>query len=103
MILFLAGFVLFMMATTLLMSGLIAVAWALLIGLLVGAIAKFLMPGKDPGGTGLTILLGIGGSMVASVLGKMLNIYGAHQSAGFIGSILGAMILLGIYRMVSKG
>jgi uncharacterized membrane protein YeaQ/YmgE (transglycosylase-associated protein family) len=103
MILLLVGLVLLMMATTFVMGGLITLAWSLLIGLLVGSIAKFVMPGKDPGGTGVTILLGIGGSMVASVLGKMLNIYGAHQSAGFIGSIVGAMVLLGVYRLVSKG
>lgn len=102
MLVFLIILVLIMMAVNFTVSGLIPLVWALLIGLLVGSIAKFVMPGKDPGGTGITILIGIGGSMVASILGKMLNIYGTNQSAGFIGSIIGAMVILGVYRVLSK-
>jgi len=75
--------------------------WTLLIGLLVGAIAKMLMPGKDPGGWIVTILLGIAGSFVAGYLGRMLGWYQEGQSAGFIMSILGAVLLLFIYRLLT--
>lgn len=71
----------------------------ILFGLVVGAIAKLLMPGNDPGGWIVTILLGIAGSFVGGFLGQML--FGAgSQTAGWIGSILGAMLLLLIYRLV---
>ncbi len=71
----------------------------LLIGLIVGALAKFLMPGKDPGGFIITILLGIAGAFVGTYLGQFLHLYQPGQAAGWIMSIIGAMILLGIYRM----
>lgn len=71
----------------------------ILFGLVVGAIAKLLMPGKDPGGWIVTILLGIAGSFVGGFLGQMLFGQG-NQTAGWIGSILGAMVLLLIYRLV---
>jgi len=70
-------------------------------GLVVGAIAKFLMPGKDPGGCIITILLGIAGSVVAAYLGQALGFYKAGEGASYIGSIIGAMILLLIYRIVA--
>jgi uncharacterized membrane protein YeaQ/YmgE (transglycosylase-associated protein family) len=71
----------------------------ILFGLIVGAIAKLLMPGKDPGGWIVTILLGIAGSFVGGFLGQML--FGTTgQTAGWIGAILGAMLLLLIYRLV---
>lgn len=73
----------------------------LIIGLLVGAIAKFLMPGKDPGGFIVTILLGIAGSFVAGYLGRMLGWYQEGQSAGFIMSVLGAILLLLFYRLLT--
>ena len=73
--------------------------WTLFIGLIVGAVAKFLMPGKDPGGWIVTILLGIAGSFVASYLGRMLGWYQEGQSAGFIMSVLGAIRLLFLYRL----
>jgi uncharacterized membrane protein YeaQ/YmgE (transglycosylase-associated protein family) len=73
--------------------------WTLFIGLLVGAIAKLLMPGKDPGGWIVTILLGIAGSFVASYLGRLLGWYQEGQSAGFIMSVLGAILLLFLYRL----
>lgn len=73
--------------------------WTLIIGLIVGAIAKFLMPGKDPGGFIITILLGIAGSFVATFLGRALGLYSAGATAGFIMSIVGAMLLLLVYRM----
>ena len=76
--------------------------WSALIGLLVGAIAKLFMPGKDGGGIIVTMLLGIGGSLLFTYLGRFLGFYEEGQSAGFIASILGAMILLFIYRLFKK-
>jgi uncharacterized membrane protein YeaQ/YmgE (transglycosylase-associated protein family) len=77
------------------------ILWALIIGLVIGAIAKLLMPGKDPGGFIVTSLLGIAGSIVAFYLGHMLGIYRSTDVApGIIASVLGAMILLAIYRAV---
>ena len=75
------------------------IIWAIIIGLLVGAVAKLLMPGKDPGGIIVTILLGIAGSIVATFLGQTLGWYQKGQAAGFIMSVVGAILLLGIYRM----
>ena len=75
------------------------IIWAIIIGLLVGAVAKLLMPGKDPGGIIVTILLGIAGSIVATFLGRALGWYQKGQAAGFIMSVVGAILLLGIYRM----
>jgi uncharacterized membrane protein YeaQ/YmgE (transglycosylase-associated protein family) len=74
--------------------------WTLLIGLIVGAVAKLLMPGKDPGGIIITILIGIAGAFVATFLGRALGLYRDGSSAGFIMSVLGAMLLLLIYRIV---
>jgi uncharacterized membrane protein YeaQ/YmgE (transglycosylase-associated protein family) len=71
----------------------------LLVGLIVGAIAKFVMPGKDPGGIIVTMLLGIAGSVVASYLGRALGWYQEGQTAGWIMSILGAVLLLFLYRL----
>jgi len=72
--------------------------WALFIGLIVGAIAKFIMPGKDPGGIIITMLLGIAGAEVATFLGRAIGWYGPNQGAQFIGSVVGAIIILAIYR-----
>ncbi len=71
----------------------------LLIGLIVGALAKFIMPGKDPGGIIVTILLGIAGAFVARLLGSALGLYTEGLPAGFIASVIGASVLLAIYRM----
>jgi uncharacterized membrane protein YeaQ/YmgE (transglycosylase-associated protein family) len=76
------------------------IIWTLIIGLIVGAIAKFLMPGKDPGGMIITILLGICGSVVATYLGRFLGWYQEGATAGFIMSVLGAILLLFLYRLV---
>lgn len=75
---------------------------AIIIGGLAGLVAKFLMPGRDPGGFIITILLGIGGAMVATWLGQSLGWYAPGQSAGFIGAVVGAIIILVIYRMVAR-
>jgi uncharacterized membrane protein YeaQ/YmgE (transglycosylase-associated protein family) len=74
--------------------------WTLIIGLVVGAIAKLLMPGKDPGGWIITMVLGIAGSFVASYLGRLVGWYREGQSAGFIMSILGAVLILFVYRLI---
>ena len=76
------------------------ILWAFIIGLVVGAIAKLLMPGKDPGGFIITALLGIAGSLVATFIGQALGWYREGQAAGFIMSVLGAIILLALYRMI---
>jgi uncharacterized membrane protein YeaQ/YmgE (transglycosylase-associated protein family) len=76
------------------------ILWMLIIGLIVGALAKLVMPGKDPGGVIVTMLLGVAGSLVAGFLGRSLGWYYEGESAGIIASILGAVILLAIYRAV---
>jgi len=73
--------------------------YTLIIGLIVGAVAKFFMPGKDPGGWVITILLGIAGAFVGGWLGQTLGWYQAGEPVGFIVSVLGAMLLLFLYRM----
>lgn len=79
-----------------------AIIWTILVGLVVGAVAKLLMPGKDPGGFIITILLGIAGAFVASYLGQAIGWYKAGESAGFIASVIGAIILLVLYRLIFK-
>jgi uncharacterized membrane protein YeaQ/YmgE (transglycosylase-associated protein family) len=77
------------------------IGW-IVIGGIAGAIAKLLMPGKDPGGCIITVLLGIAGALVAGWLGRMIGWYGPNdQGAGFVAAIVGAFILLGIYRLVA--
>ena len=74
---------------------------AIIIGGIAGAIAKFIMPGRDGGGIIITILLGIAGSIVATYLGQALGWYAPGQSTGFIGSIVGAVIILFVYRLIA--
>jgi uncharacterized membrane protein YeaQ/YmgE (transglycosylase-associated protein family) len=74
--------------------------WTLLIGLVVGAIAKMLMPGKDPGGIIVTMLLGIAGALLAAFLGRAMGAYAPEEPAGIFAAIIGAMIILFVYRMV---
>jgi uncharacterized membrane protein YeaQ/YmgE (transglycosylase-associated protein family) len=78
---------------------LMQILWSLVIGLIVGAVAKLLMPGRDPGGVIITSLLGIAGSLIATFIGQALGWYQHGQAAGFIMSVLGAILLLSIYRM----
>jgi uncharacterized membrane protein YeaQ/YmgE (transglycosylase-associated protein family) len=78
-----------------------SILWTIIIGLIVGALAKLVMPGKDPGGIIVTILLGIVGAFVGTFIGRALHMYGPGQSAGWIMSIIGAVIVLAIYRAVS--
>lgn len=75
---------------------------AIVIGLIVGAIAKLLMPGKDPGGWIVTILLGLAGSFIAHFIGRGLGWYGDGEPAGFIASVIGAILLLVLYRLLAK-
>jgi len=77
------------------------ILWTILIGFIVGVVAKFLMPGRDPAGFIITVLIGIVGSFIASYLGGALGLYKVGEPAGFIAAVLGAMLLLFIYRMVT--
>lgn len=72
----------------------------ILFGLIAGVIAKLIMPGKDPGGFIVTILLGIAGALLGGFLGRALGFYGEGEGAGMLMSILGAIVLLAIYRMM---
>ena len=75
--------------------------WTAIIGLIVGALAKFIMPGKDPGGMLITMLIGIAGAFIAGFLGRVAGWYEPGQGAGLIASVLGALLLLWIYRRVA--
>ena len=79
-----------------------AILSTIVVGLIVGAIAKLVMPGKDPGGFIVTILLGIAGALIATYGGQALGWYKPGQAAGWIMSIIGAMILLLLYRLFFK-
>jgi uncharacterized membrane protein YeaQ/YmgE (transglycosylase-associated protein family) len=79
------------------------ILWTLLIGLLVGIIAKLLMPGRDGGGIILTMLLGVAGAFVAFLVGRALGFYAADGGApGIIASIVGALLVLGVYRLATR-
>ena len=80
----------------------LGIIWTCLIGLVVGAVAKFVLPGKDPGGIWVTMLLGIAGSFLANFLGKTMGWYASGEAAGFIMSVIGAVILLLAYRMFNR-
>ena len=72
----------------------------LVVGLIVGAVAKLLVPGRDPGGWIVTILLGIAGALVGTWLGRMLGLYSSGEGAGWVASIIGAVVPLLIYRAI---
>jgi uncharacterized membrane protein YeaQ/YmgE (transglycosylase-associated protein family) len=76
--------------------------WTILIGFIAGAVAKLLMPGKDPGGFIVTTLLGIGGALAATWLGKAVGWYQEGDGAGFIAAIVGAVLILWVYRKFIK-
>jgi uncharacterized membrane protein YeaQ/YmgE (transglycosylase-associated protein family) len=78
-----------------------SIVWTIVIGFLAGLVAKLLMPGRDPAGFVITIVLGIGGALLATWLGRELGWYRADQSAGFIGAVVGAVVILAIYRLVA--
>ena len=75
---------------------------AIILGGIAGAIARFLMPGRDPGGFIVTILLGIAGAMVATYLGHQFGWYRYGEGAGLIGAVIGAIIILFVYRLTAR-
>ena len=77
--------------------------WMIIVGLVVGALAKLIMPGRDPGGMLITILLGIAGSLIAGMVGRAVGWYVPGQPAGFIASMVGAILILAAYRAVIGG
>lgn len=74
--------------------------WALIVGLIVGAVARLLMPGKDPSGIFVTIIIGIMGSVLAYWIGRSMGFYAEDQPVGFIASVIGAMLFIGILRLI---
>ncbi len=80
----------------------LSLLWTIIIGFVVGAVAKFIMPGKDPGGFIVTTVLGVVGALLATYLGRAIGWYQEGESAGFIAAVVGALILLAIYRMFKK-
>lgn len=78
------------------------IIWTIIIGFIAGLVAKFLTPGRDPGGFIITTLLGIVGAVVATYLGQAVGWYRAGEGAGFIGAVVGAVIVLLIYRFVAR-
>lgn len=79
-----------------------SIIWAIVIGFIVGLIAKFLMPGRDGGGFIVTTLLGIVGAVVATWIGQAMGFYSEGQTAGFIASVIGAIIVLFVYNLVAR-
>ena len=79
-----------------------SIIWIILIGFVVGLLAKMLTPGRDPSGFFITAIIGIAGSLLASFGGQALGLYRAGEPAGFIGSLVGAIILLVIYHLVRR-
>ncbi|MGH7033088.1 MAG: GlsB/YeaQ/YmgE family stress response membrane protein [Stellaceae bacterium] len=78
------------------------ILWTLLIGFFAGLVAKLIMPGRDPGGFIITTVLGIVGAFVATYLGQAIGWYQAGEGAGFIGAVIGAIILLAIYHAIAR-
>ena len=81
------------------MSGILVM---IVLGLIIGAVAKFVMPGDDPGGIIITILLGIAGAVVGGFLGRVIGLYQEGQPAGFVMSVIGALVLLFGYRLLTR-
>jgi uncharacterized membrane protein YeaQ/YmgE (transglycosylase-associated protein family) len=78
------------------------IIWTIVIGFVAGAVAKFLTPGKDGGGFILTTVLGVAGAVVANVLGRFVGWYGEGEGGGFIASVVGAVIILLVFRLIRK-
>jgi uncharacterized membrane protein YeaQ/YmgE (transglycosylase-associated protein family) len=76
--------------------------WTIIIGFVAGLLAKFMMPGRDPGGFIITTLLGIAGAFVATFIGRAVGWYGENEGAQFIGAVIGAIVILAIYRMIRR-
>jgi uncharacterized membrane protein YeaQ/YmgE (transglycosylase-associated protein family) len=81
-------------------DAMLSLLWECIIGIVVGAVAKFLMPGKDPGGIFITMIIGIAGSIIATFIGQSIGWYQPGQAAGFIMSVVGAILLLILYRVI---
>lgn len=79
------------------------ILWMIIIGFVIGLIARALMPGRDPAGFIMTVVLGIIGSVIAGFLGQSMGLYNQGEPAGFLASILGAMLVLFIYRLSVRG
>jgi uncharacterized membrane protein YeaQ/YmgE (transglycosylase-associated protein family) len=79
-----------------------SIIWAVLIGFVVGILAKFLTPGKDPSGFFITAGIGIVGSLIATFLGRSMGWYATDETAGFLGALVGSIILLLLYRMLKR-
>jgi uncharacterized membrane protein YeaQ/YmgE (transglycosylase-associated protein family) len=79
-----------------------SLVWTIIIGFVIGVLAKFLTPGRDPGGFVITALIGIVGSLIATYGGQALGIYQVGEPAGFVGSLVGAIILLVIYHLLRR-
>ena len=77
------------------------IGW-IIFGLIVGLVAKFLMPGRDPGGFIITAVLGIVGGVVGGFLGRAIGWYGPNDPVGFVMAVLGAIVLLAVYRLVAR-
>lgn len=78
------------------------ILWFIIVGLVVGALAKLIMPGRDGGSILTTILLGIGGALLAGFIGRSMGMYEEGEGSGIIASLVGAILLLAIYRMVRR-
>ena len=78
-----------------------SIIWAVIIGFIVGIVAKFLMPGRDPGGFIVTTLIGVAGAVTGGFLGRAFGFYGPNEAAGFLMSVAGAIVLLFLYRKLS--
>ena len=78
------------------------IIWTILIGFVAGLVAKMLTPGKDPSGFFITAAIGIAGSLIATYVGQAVGWYQAGESAGFIGAVIGAIVLLVIYHLVRR-
>ena len=76
-----------------------SIVWTVIVGLIVGLIAKLLIPGRDPGGLLITALLGVAGAFIAHLIGRSLGLYSGQEPAGIIASVFGAILLLTLYRL----
>jgi len=75
---------------------------AIVVGFVVGLLARLVMPGRDPGGFFVTTLLGIAGAVIARYIGQVMGFYGPEDTAGFLAALVGALLLLGVYRLVAR-
>ncbi len=80
-----------------------SILWMIIIGFVIGLVARALMPGRDPAGFIMTVILGIVGSVIAGYLGSALGLYDSGEPAGFLASVVGAMLVLFIYRTAVRG